>query len=461
MKLSRSPSLFDKTAAMDAVSKRTEPDRLSLIVVIYFLMIVLPIQFNIGSVFMTGVRLVLLITTIPLGLRLFRGQFGRIVPTDLLLVIYLLWAVATLFINSPSEAVNIGGVYTLEVFGGYVLARAYVRTAAQFHAMCRGLFAVLIFTLPFAIYEMQTGKALILILIEKLPAVSSYADYTDSLFGRRLGLERSQVIFSHPIHYGLFCASLFSFAVVSFRRQIAGYQRFILGFFISVGVLASVSSGAIFPLILQLGLVVWAWVFRWISSRWTILVVIVTFCYVVVDLISNRTGIEVFLSYTALSSHTAYGRLIIFEWGMVNVWKSPFIGIGLNDWERPFWLAPSIDNFWLIAAMRYGIIGFFLLVSSYLTLVWAVMRRNLETDIPVWQIRRGWVFMQIAMILTLGTVDIWETALSYVFFLLGSAAWLVSAQAIAPEAEPIAVPSDDRTHHRYTRFPRSEQTLDL
>ena len=426
--------------------------RLPLAVVLYFLMIALPIQFNLGPVFMTGVRAVLLVTTIPLTIRLFSGRLGRVLPTDVLLLAYILWAIAMLFVNSPSQVVSIGGSYALELFGSYILARNYIRTPEQFRAMCRGLFTVLIFTVPFAIYETQSGRPLITEFIAKLPGISSYADYSDNTFGSRLGLERSQVIFSHPIHYGLFCSSLFSLALAGFSGLVGNFRRYLLGFLISIGVVASVSSGAILPVALQLGLMVWAWTLRNVPSRWIILSVLVTFCYVVVDLISNRTGIEVFLSYTALSPETAYGRIIIFKWGMVNVWKSPLIGIGLNDWERPWWLATSVDNFWLLATMRYGIPGFFLLAAAYLTLVWNVMRRDLGSGGPVWQFRRAWGFIQVSMILTLCTVDIWGTALSYVFFLFGSAGWLVSAQAKPVEAQPTVALSVDRTSQRYTRF---------
>lgn len=424
-----------------------------LALVLYFLMIALPIEFNLGPVFMTGVRVVLLVTTIPLTIRLFSGQLGRVLPTDVLLLVYIIWAIATLFINSPSQAVSIGGAYLLEAFGSYVLARNYIRTPEQFRAMCRGLFTVLILTLPFAIYETQSGIPLIAILIEKIPGISSLADYTDNYSGRRLGLERSQVIFAHPIHYGLFCASLFSLALVGFKDLISNSRRYLLGLLIFIGVVASVSSGAILPVGVQLGLIAWAWMLRSLPSRWTILTVLVILCYVVVDLISNRTGIEVFLSYLALSPETAYGRIIIFDWGMVNVWKNPLLGIGLNDWERPSWLANSVDNFWLLATMRYGIPGFFLLATAYLALVGNVLRRDLGSGGPVWQMRRAWGFIQISMILTLCTVDVWGTALSYVFFLFGSAGWLVSAQATSAEILPTATLSVNRTTQRYTRFP--------
>jgi hypothetical protein len=429
--------------------------RLSLAVALFFALIALPIHFNVGPVFMTGTRALLLVVTIPLTIRLLTGRLGRILPTDLLLLTYAFWTMVTLWINSPEYAVSFGGSYVLEVFGSYILARNYVRTPEQFRAMCRGLFAVLIFTLPFAIYETQTGRAMIPTLIAKLPVVYSWGDFSNVLAGRRLGLERSQVIFSHPIHYGLFAASLCSLAIVAYKDIISGWQRYLLAILVCVGVICSVSSGAILPMILQAGMMLWAWWLRKIRTRWVILCALIAVCYVIVDLLSNRTPITVFLSYAALSKETAYMRVLIFEWGMNNVWKNPFLGIGMNEWERPSWKSASMDNFWLLTTVRYGIPGFLLLVSAYLLAVWAAMKRDFGDGGVIWQFRRAWVFLQVGMILTLCTVDVWATALSYVFFLFGAGMWLLSipADAVSSDGGPeMTTAPTPRAALQYTRF---------
>jgi len=370
-----------------------------------------------------------------------------------------MWSVATLFVNSPDSAISFGGSYVLELFGSYLLARAFVRTPGQFRAACRGLFLILIFTIPLALYETQTGRAPLPELIAKLPGIYSVADFYNEAAGRRLGLERAQVIFVHPIHYGLFCASLISLAMVGFKGLLTPFRRHALGGLICLGVICSVSSGAILPMVLQLSLMLWGWAFERVRNRWIILSVIFTICYATVDIISNRTATEVFLEYVALSPETAAGRVVIFEWGMVNVWKHPFLGLGLNDWERPWWkFSQSMDNFWLLATVRYGIPGFILLVSAYLWLLWKVMWRDVGGSGLVWQFRRAWIFTQIGMILTLCTVDVWATTMSYTFFLFGMGAWFldyIPRQPSSPdviEGLPEAVARGQLLP--YTRFPR-------
>lgn len=436
----------------------------SVAVVLYLTAIAIPIHFNVASIYMTGVRTLLLVMIVPLTLQLFSGRFGRLLPTDILLPVYGFWSVFTLYLNSPTQAISFGGSYVLEVYGSYLLARAFIRTPRQFRGACRSLFAVLMFTLPFAIYETQTGWAPLPQLVSKLPGLFSYADYANSESGRRLGLERSQVVFAHPIHYGVFSASLFSLAFVGLRNRVSGASRYLVAGLACLGVLCSVSSGAILPMFFQVGLIAWAWAFQRVKRRWIILTILATICYVVVDSLSNRTPITVLLEYVALSSETAYGRIIIFEWGMVNVWKHPILGLGLNDWERPWYkFSGSMDNFWLLSTVRYGIPGFLLLVAAYGVVFFKAMFHDLGTSGEAWQYRRAWVFTQVALIMALCTVDVWSTALSFIFFVLGMGAWFSHYRNGEDDAMPVTPSSlerrgaDDGDLGTYTRFSNRRQ----
>lgn len=423
--------------------------------VLYLLSIVLPVHFHVGGVYMSGTRTVLLVVTIPIAIRLLGGKLGRVLLTDVLLLAHVMWNILALFMNSPSQAISFGGSVMLEMYGSYLLARNYIRTPEQFYLVCRGLMLALMFTIPFAIYETQTGQALIPTMIGKLPGIQSWGDYYNFLSGRRLGLERSQVIFSHPIHYGLFCASLFSLILIGLKDLISPFRRYLFALLACVGVVASVSSGAILPVALQIGLIIWAWLFRRVGSRWLILCGFFAVCYVVVDLLSNRSPLTVFLSYATLSGLTAYTRIHIFDWGMYNVWANPLFGIGMNDWVRPAWLTWSVDNFWLLIALRYGIPSFLMLAISYLYLVWKVMRRDFGDYGVVWQFRRAWVFTQVSLILVLCTVDVWSTALSYLFFLFGAGAWMATIQLDAVSQAQVSDQIDGifgRAGMRYTRF---------
>ena len=68
-----------------------------------------------------------------------------------------------------------------------------------------GLFVL--FSFPFAIYETVTTQFVLPKLFEMIPGVTSVKDVN---YIRRMGLDRVQFVFSHPIHYGLFVSLVLS-----------------------------------------------------------------------------------------------------------------------------------------------------------------------------------------------------------------------------------------------------------
>lgn len=384
---------------------------------------------------MTGPRCILIVLVIPLFIKLLMGHYGRLVWPDLLFLLYCPWAIYTLHLNNPESALSFGGSVALEFYGGYLLARAYIRTPETFAAMCRGLFFIVFLTIPFAMYEAKTGHAPIPEAINRLPFFYSFDDFYNELAGIRMGLERSQVIFSHPIHYGLFCSTTFALCYTGFKNIYSTTFRYLVCLILALGVFLSLSSGALLPMVLMSGLIFWAWAWDKVASRWVIFGVWTAFCYVVVDLLSNRTPIQVFLEYATFSPHNAYWRILIFEWGMKNVWKHPLYGLGLNEWEREWFMhSTSMDNFWLLNAVRYGIPGFLLIASGFALAIWKIGLRKIEEGSVTWLFRRAWMITLVGLGLSLCTVDVWATVFSYVAFLFGSGIWLISAEEVAPKS---------------------------
>lgn len=397
-------------------------------VFVYFASIALPIEFDAGGTLLTGVRALLLILFVPMILKLLMGHYGKMIWTDVIFFLFCPWAIWTLHLNNPDSAISFGGSVGIEFYGGYLLGRAYIRSPETFAGMCKALFWVITLTLPFAFYETQTGWSPIPGLINKLPLVYSFVDFYNEAAGMRMGLERAAVIFEHPIHYGLFCSTAFSLAFVGFKGLVPTWLRYLIALIVVMGVFFSVSSGAMLPMVLHFVLIFWAWSLDKVRSKWVILMILVAIAYVVVDMLSNRTPVQVFLSYATFSPHNAYWRVLIFEWGMKNVWAHPLYGLGLNDWERAWFMhGGSMDNFWLLNAVRYGIPGFALMAAGYVLIIWAVAWRRIEEGTPTWLFRRAWMITLVGLVLSLCTVDVWASVFSYVSFLLGSGVWFMSA----------------------------------
>ena len=150
--------------------------------------------------------------------------------------------------------------------------------------------------------------------------------------------------------------------------------------------------------------------------------------YIFIDLLSNRSAYQVFISYLTMNPSTGYARLTILEWGFHhNVLREPIFGIGRNDWIRPEWMhSPSIDNFWLFTAMSYGVPAFvFLLAASVLTMV---LGRMPKAE-PARSLRLGWLVSMFALILAAITVHYWGNSFVWFSFMLGiGTLWLAGPE---------------------------------
>ena len=422
-------------------------------VILYLLAVVIPIGFNVGPLAMTTLRLFLLVMVIPLAIQLLSGKLGRVFVTDILFILHILWAIVALGVNNPTQVVQQAGSVGVEFIGGYLVGRAYIRTPEAFVALCRWLVFLVCCTTPFALYEAKTGRPIIIEMLRKLPGLTSVPIVT---IEGRMGLERVQAVFAHPIHYGLFCSVAFSLAFVALKDITSTGWRYVSSGIVAFSGLLALSSGALLAIVLQVALILWAGIFAKVKSRWWLLIALFAVAYVMIDIFSNRTPLRVFMSYATFSSHNAYWRSIIFEWGMKNLWGSPVFGIGMNDWVRPSYMhSGSMDNFWLVMGVRYGIPGFLLLALGYALGVFRILRRDFTENILLTQIRRAWIFTFLGLSFTLSTVHIWTNIYSFVFFMFGAGMWLITVAPSDPNNRDKEVTPLEKTGHnplRYTRF---------
>ncbi len=414
----------------------------------YFIALFLPLDFQLGPLAMNALRLYLLIVTVPLFIQLMAGRYGRLIATDILFLLHLLWVSVSLAVNNPSSLVSATGSATVEFLGGYLVARASIRDEQSFAGFCRFFALIVVLSLGPALVEALTGRAPIPEIIDAIPFFSASLPFE---MDQRMGLHRVLVVFPHPILYGLVCSTAISLVWVGLRADLTAVRKFRLSALVSAATFLSLSSGALLAAALQGLLIGWQWAFRRVRSRWLIFLALILLAYILVDIVSSRSPIRVFLTYATFSAQSAYTRLYIFEWGMVNVWNSPFFGIGLNDWVRPSYMGSSVDNFWLLTTMRWGIPAFIALAGAVLYLVLRVAFRPMPEQSRLADQRRAWVFTICGLCMTLTTVHVWAGSYSYIAFLFGAGAWFLSASGDAVEAENVPEVETDRGTLKYRR----------
>lgn len=383
-------------------------------VLLFLICAVVPIRFEIGTLQMTLLRCFLVVMFLP---SLFHFPRTSIKLSDVFFAVFSLWVFFALFrTQTPSWAEN-SGAHLLEFFGSYLIARAFVRTSLQLSGCFLIILCLVCVSIPFALIEAFTGDPVIIRLLHALPGISS-VEILD--IPPRLGLERVQAFFAHPIHYGLFATFAFSAMVIGFEKQMPVFWRMLSASILFLAVFVSLSSGALLSVLLQSILVGWFLTFRLVRGNWLIFTALVGLMYLAVSIISDRTALQVFLSYATFSSHTAFWRSEIFEWGLYNIFNSPWVGIGLNDWVRPHYMhSGSIDNFWLVVAMRYGVPGLIVLVIGLGVLIYDVVKAKSRSVHAFPQLKTAWLIMAVGTIFTLATVHIWTSIFGLVWFLLG------------------------------------------
>lgn len=395
-------------------------------VALFFLGILLPpeVSLTVGGLRFSGYRVVLIIAFIPMFYMLISGKRTKINIFDCLVFGHSIWATLSLIKwGGVQQGIESGGIYTIECAGAYLLGRLYIRSIEDFTAFAKAYVGVVCFLLLFTVPESLTA---IHFIRDTFAAAlgGPGAPYIDP----RMGIERAFGPFDHPILYGVFSASAFSMAyfVVADRRfmNFSGMAR-VIG--VVVATFLSASGGPYLVLIMQMFVAAWERVLYGIVGRWRMLLGLFGLTYLAIDVLSNRTPFHVFVTYLTFSTHSAYNRILLWNYGTAEVARHPIFGVGLGDWVRPVWMSDSMDNFWLLIAMRYGMPAWFMLFGLLIGLVYVVGRKK---KLPQnWQrARHAWAFTLFGISVVACTVHLWNALFVLFMFLIGCGVWMADTK---------------------------------
>ena len=410
--------------------------RMPLPVLLLIIGIIMPIELSpvIGTLHLLPHRCAILIYIFPALRRLFASKTARFATYDVLFVAYNLWMLFVFMLHMDvMPGLQYGGSLVVESLGGYVIARAYIRTYDDFMATLNGLFKAVCFVGLLALPEAFTGSHYVHIWLRAIGGNAPAA--SDEV---RWGLHRSYATFNHPILYGAFCASLLS--MVWFTEKGLG-ARIGKAAALFGATFLGLSSAPLNTLVVQslLGGVHRAT--ARFPNRMKILGLGFVVLYLVLLVSSDRSPIASIVARITIDPQTGFYRTLIWGFGLDNVWAHPWFGLGLDEWVRPEWMhSDSVDSYWLIVAMQQGIPAITLLIAAIWFLIAAVHRRGprqrprLEQRASV-----GWTLSFVAFALAGCTVHYWDSTHTYLFFLLGMSGWL---------ADPLRVKSKVKTKTR-------------
>jgi hypothetical protein len=393
----------------------------ALVLIAFMASLAIPGTFRLGPVNLTVYRLVLIAACIPLGLRWIRGGAGPVSAVDLIYLANCLWiSIALVMVHGLSRIIYVGTNF-IELFGAYLVGRVLVRDAATHRTFVRCMAGLLLLFAPFALIEALTGQRLFDQVFGTFMSVQDR-----SADAPRLGFIRAAVAFSHPIHFGLFGSVVFAnlYFLLWRRREIV---RTGAAAFVAVTTMLSISSSALFSLVLQVAMIVWERGLGFLRNRWAIGLAIGA-GFLLVLLASVQGGLFTYIVENLIFSPGAgEHRMEIYQYGTREVLRHPLFGVGLNDWARPFWREhPTIDSFWMMTAIRSGIPAVTLLVLAVLLGMLQIgSARGLDEDGR--QYRTGYMIALAGLVLVLSTVHVWGPAVVFVMCYLGAGSWFYTS----------------------------------
>jgi hypothetical protein len=284
------------------------------------------------------------------------------------------------------------------------------------------LFVIVVILFPFAVLETVTNRNLLLeFLSEILPVTPIIANEP------RWGLRRVQSVLEHPILFGVVCGSILALVHLVLGYGEKASRRWLRTGIVGATAFLSLSAGPITALAAQALLLGWNWLLRKFEYRWRLLGGIVLAAWIFISMVAKRSVPNIFLSSFSFDAQSAYFRILIWTFGSQSALNHPFFGVGLNRWERPSWMPSSIDMFWLIHAVYYGIPAAILMLLTFLLPVVSIgFLKGLDERLE--QYRTGYLVTMCGFFLVGWTVHFWNSTYVLFLFLLGSGLWMLDAR---------------------------------
>lgn len=295
----------------------------------------------------------------------------RFVASDILVPLAGLWMFTSItVVQGIQMAAASAGNQVLEFCMTYIAARALVRCDEDVLSVVKTICLSVSLVALLSLLDSASGTY---VVHNWFHSVTGYVrafqiDY-------RMGLLRASGTLEHPILLGTVCA--ISCLLVPLLRP---GLRVPLGVCSLIGLIFSFSAAPLSGLIIGVGITIYDYMFRQVRERWTILSIAALTVISLVFIFANNP-ISRLCDFT-FDPDSAYYRTLIWHYGTAALMQSPVFGIGLyTEWAREDWMSKSVDTFWLMSAMTYGIPGCFLMATAWVTpFLWPAEREKPDAD---------------------------------------------------------------------------------
>jgi len=348
-----------------------------------------------------------------------RGRL-RFAWPDLAIIAAVAWICLAMSITSEWQEALTGSIaHITDIALAYLFARTAFRDLRDLRTFLILLLPGLLVTGVIMVLEAVTHTHIIQEAFSQLTGKPIVYGSTP-----RLGLMRAQGPFPHPILAGIFLSSFLSLYWLS------GFKRWTrnLGAIAAICSIVTVSSATFLSLIAVIALLSYNWLSEKIANfTWSLFFVFFALFVFAAELGTKSGTFSLILRFASLNSMSGYFRILIWDYGTQNVAENPWFGIGYAEWTRPVWMSASIDNYWLLTAIRFGAPASILVGVATVATVVLIIRKSMSSQWLDQRLERGLAVAVTVFALGLMSVSIWLSAQVWFFVLLGLTVSLAQA----------------------------------
>jgi hypothetical protein len=357
----------------------------------------LPVEASIyvADVRFTPPRLIFIFLLLPALFVLFRK--GRLlVISDLLVFVTAAWMVYAGY-SASTLSLSSAGAEALELFGGYVVGRAFFFDRSAIENFVRTLKAVMIVLIGLGVADMLSGRFFAHDFV-------AGAFHVQGLFPTyRSGWIRATSTLDHPISYGVFCT--FAVAIFLYAEQ-RSVQRLFFVVLCAFGCMISQSSAAYLSLALVLAVYSYDRLLMRFHWRWQLMGTALATFIALIFLLSNKP-VSWLVSHLTLDPETGYFRIMIWDVATAQIALSPIVGFGFVYFNNEI-LDNTVDAIWLVMSLRFGVpMAALLLLTTFATFIFKGRYRTIG-DSYIDQVRTGFTIVLVTYLIVGLTVHFWN-----------------------------------------------------
>ena len=372
-------------------------------------------------------RLIIALLLVPALAVVFRKE-RHLLLSDLLMFMTAAWMI---YAGYSASTLSSAGAEALELFGGYVVGRAYFFERPDLENFVRAFKVVTIVLVGLGLVDTLSGRFII------HDTVSGALHLQGPFSQYRNGWVRATSTLDHPILYGSFCALA---AAIFLYSERSAAQRLVFVGLCTFGCIASLSSAAY----LSLGFVFMVYAYdrllKRYAWRWQLVGAAIGGFIALVFLLSN-SPVGWLVSHMTFEPETGYYRIMTWDIATAQIAMSPIFGFGLIDFNNQV-LDNTVDSIWLVMSLRFGIPMIALLFLATIATFILKDRRHTTGDHYMDQIRTGFTLVLTTYLIVGLTVHYWNYMWIFWGLCAGIRASLYERQCIASSRFPVVASSD-------------------